>query len=85
MKQPKIFADPDWRQSKIEILVLFALTTVATTLMLDMHWLVAMSISPVVMLAMLLALMAFVQVSWMLVVGLEKLGSAIGLRKSPLS
>jgi hypothetical protein len=85
MKQPKILADPDWRQSKVEILILFALTTMATTLLLDMHWLVAASISPFVMLAMLLAVMVFVQVSWMLIVGLDKVGNAIGLRKSPLS
>lgn len=85
MKQPKIFADSGWAQSGIELLVLYALTTVAAALLMDMHMLVAMSIAPVAMLVMLLGVLVFVQLLWMVIIGLEKLGTAIGLRKSPLS
>lgn len=85
MKKPKIFADSGWSQSWIELTILYSLTSVAAALLLDMHWLVAMSVAPAIMLALLLAVMAFVQVLWMLVVGLERIGTALGMSKSPLS
>lgn len=85
MKKPKIFADSGWSQSWIELSILYSLTSVATALLLDMHWLVAMSVAPGIMMAMLLAVMAFVQILWMLVVGVERIGSALGMSKSPLS
>jgi hypothetical protein len=85
MKKPRIFADSGWSQSWIELAILYSLTSVATALLLDMHWLVAMSVAPGIMLTMLIAVMAFVQVLWMLVVGLERVGSALGMSKSPLS
>lgn len=85
MNQPKIIADQSWSQSWVELLILYALTTIGVHLLLGMQWMIAMAIAPVVMLVMLLALLVFVQVLWMLMVGLEKLGTAIGLRKSPLA
>ena len=85
MKKPKIFADSGWSQSWIELAILFALTTVAATLLLDMHWLIGMTVAPLIMLAMLAALLIFVQMLWMLVVGVDRLGTAVGLRKSPLA
>ena len=85
MNQPKIFADSGWKQSWIELTVLFALTVVATVIILKMHWLLAMVVAPFIMLAMLAVIMGLVQVLWMFVVGLDHLGAAAGLRKSPLS
>ena len=85
MKQPKIFSDKGWSQSWVELAVLYVLTMVATTILLDMHWLVAMSVTPFIIFAMLLAVLGFVQALWMFVVGLDKVGAAAGLRKSPLS
>lgn len=85
MTQPKIFADSGWSQSWIELAVLYSLLMVGATIVLDMHWVVAMSVTPVLMLGLLLAVLVTVQVLWMLVIGLEKLGTAAGLRKSPLA
>ena len=85
MKKPKIFADSGWSQSWIELVVLFALTTVAATLLLDMHWLVGITVAPFIMLATLATLLIFVQMLWILVVGMDRLGAAVGLRKSPLA
>lgn len=85
MKKPRIFADSGWSQPWLELTILYGLTCVAATMLLHMPWLVAATVTPAIMLAMLLAVMVGVQVLWMLVVGLESLGSAVGLRKSPLS
>ena len=85
MNQPKIFADSGWKQSWIELTVLYALTTVATVIILQMHWVLAMMVGPFIMLATLLGIMGLVQILWMFVVGLDQLGAAAGLRKSPLS
>lgn len=85
MKQPKTFAESPWGQSWIEILVLYVLTTVGTGMLFKLHWPVAMMTAPLVMLALLVGVMALVQVIWMTVVGMEKVGSAVGLRKSPLA
>jgi len=85
MNQPKIFSESKWKQSWIEVAVLYSLLMVAATVVLDMHWTVAMSVTPVLMLGLLLAILVGVQVLWMVVIGLEKLGEVAGIRKSPLS
>jgi len=84
MNQPKIFSESNWKQSWVELAMLYSLLMVAATVVLEMHWLVAMSVTPVLMLGLLLAVIIMVQILWMVVVGLEKLGEAAGLRKSPL-
>ena len=85
VNQPKIFSESNWKQSWVELAVLYSLLMVAATVVLEMHWLVAMSVTPVLMLGLLLAVIIGVQILWMVVVGLEKLGEVAGLRKSPLS
>jgi len=85
MNQPRIFSESNWNQSWTELAVLYSLLMVATTVVLDMNWLVAMSVTPVLMLVFMAAVLVAVQVLWMVVIGLEKLGTAAGLRKSPLS
>jgi len=85
MNQPKIFSESNWKQSWVELAMLYSLLMVAATVVLEMHWLVAMSVTPVLMLGLLLAVITMVQILWMVVIGLEKLGEAAGLRKSPLS
>ena len=84
MNSPKTLAESPWGQSWIEILVLYVLTTVGAGMLLELHWLVAMLVAPFFMLALSLGVMASVHALWMLVIGLEKLGGAVGLRKSPL-
>ena len=85
MNQPKTLAETPWGQSRIEVLVLYVLTTVGSGMLMELHWLTAMAVAPLVMLVMLLGVMASVQVLWMVVLGMEKLGTAIGFRKSPLT
>lgn len=84
MKQPNTLAKTNIAKSKTEWLVLFIATTAALVIVGQLHWAVALLVAPVVMAAGVLALMAFVQVLWMTVLGAEKLGSMIGLSKSPL-
>lgn len=84
MKQPKTFTVARWSQSWVELLILYALITVAGAHLFEMSWVSAMASAPLAMLAILLGVFAFVQVSWLFMVGLEKLGSAVGLSKSPL-
>jgi hypothetical protein len=84
MKQPKTLAEAPWGQSWIELLVLYVLTTVAAGMLLELKWTMAMLVAPVAMLGLLVGVMAGVQALWMLTVGLEKVGVAVGFRKSPL-
>ena len=83
--QPQTIAKSAWKQSRIELVVLYALTTVAATTYFQMHWLWAMLVAPFLMLVTLGGVAAVVQSLWMLVVGLERVGTACGLRKSPLA
>lgn len=85
MKEPKTLAESPWGQSWIEILVLYVLTTVGAGMLLHLHWLIAMVTAPFIMLVLLLGVMALVQIMWMVVLGMEKVGSAVGIRKSPLA
>ncbi len=84
MKAPKTFAHAPWGQSWIEILVLYVLTTVGAGMLFELHWTLAMIVAPVIMLGVVVGVMAVVQTLWMLVVGMERLGTAVGFRKTPL-
>lgn len=84
-EDPKTIAREGIRQSWIELTTLYVLTTIGAAFFFQMHWLMAMVVSPVIMLAMLVCVMVFVQLLWMLVLGLERVGTACGLRKSPLA
>jgi len=85
MKQPKTLAQTPWGQSWIELLVLYVLTTVATGMLLELHWTMAMLAAPLVMLGLFIGVVTFVQSLWMVVLGMEKIGAAVGMRKSPLA
>lgn len=85
MKHPKTFTTAKWEQSRVELLVLYVLTTAAGVQLFEMHWGAAMGVAPFVILGILLGVSAFVQTLWLLVRTLEKLGSLAGLRKSPLA
>jgi ATP/ADP translocase len=85
MKQPKTLAETPLGQSWIEILVLYVLTTVGASILFELHWALATIAAPVIMLATLVVVMAGVQSLWMLVVGMEKVGVLVGVRKSPLA
>ncbi len=83
--KPQTIAKSAWKQSGIELVILYVLTTVGVVTYLQMHWLWAMLVAPFVMLVALGGVAALVQSMWMLVVGLERVGSFCGLRKSPLA
>lgn len=83
--QPQTIAMAAWKQSSIELVILYVLTTVAATTLFQMHWLWAMLVAPFLMLVTLGGVAVMVQSLWMLVVGLERVGSACGMRKSPLA
>ena len=85
MEKPKTIARSAWRESWIELTILFAMSAVGATHVLSMHWLIALVVAPFIMFVILLGVMAFVQTLWMAVLCLERLGSACGFRKSPLS
>jgi hypothetical protein len=85
MNKPKAFAETGWNQSLFELSVLYVLIAGATIHFLDVHAMIAMAISPVIMLALLLGVITFVEVLWRLVVGIDKVVNAVGLRKSPLA
>ena len=85
MKKQKIFAGLGLGHSKVELASLYALTVVVAVVLMDLHWVVASTVAPLIMLATLTSTLVFVQALWMTVVGLERLGSAVGLRKSPLA
>jgi hypothetical protein len=85
MNKPKTFAEAGWNQSLLELSVLYALIAGATIHFLDVHAMIAMAISPVIMLALLLGVITCVEVLWMLVVGMDKVVNAAGFRKSPLT
>lgn len=85
MSEPKTIARRGWQQSWVEIMVLYVLTTIAMTHFAQLDWLVAMGLSPLIMLVMLAGVMLLVQMLWMSVLGLERIASVCGMRKSPLS
>lgn len=85
MNRPTTFFKAGWTHAWIELLVLFALTTVAAMHFLDMHWFIAMTVAPLLMLTLLLAIWVTVEALWLVVCSVDRLACACGLRKSPLA
>ena len=85
MPQPKTYANSVWREARAELAALFVLTTIVVAHLFDLHWTLAMGVSPLVMLAFLGSVYVLVEVLWLAVIGLERLGRMFGIRKSPLS
>ena len=85
MHQPKTIAASAWKDSWLELSVLYVITSIAAAHLLSMHWLLAMLVAPFLVLVIVSGLVLFVQVLWMLVLGMEKIGTSMGFRKSPLA
>lgn len=85
MHQPKTIAASAWKEIGLELGILYIVTSIATAHLLGMHWLVAMAVAPFMVLVIIAGLVLFVQILWMLVLGLEKIGTSMGFRKSPLA
>lgn len=85
MQQSRTYAYSSWRDMRAEMAALFVLTTIAVAHLFDLHWTLAMGVSPLVMFAFLVSVYLLVELLWLAVLGLEKLGGLFGIRKSPLS
>ena len=85
MQHTKTYTNPLWREARAELAALFVLTTITVAHLFDLHWTLAMGLSPLVMLAFLASVYVLVEVLWLGVIGLEKLGGLFGIRKTPLS
>ncbi len=84
MKQPNTLAESSLAKSKLELVALFVITTIALSGAFQMHWAVSLLVAPLAMAGGILAIMFGVHTLWMLVTGAEKLGMMVGLRKTPL-
>lgn len=85
MNQPKTYAKSGWNQAWPQLFGLYLITVVVGMHLFNMHWAVAGSAAPFIMLALLFCVFVLVEAFWLLVVGLDKLGEMAGLRKSPLT
>ena len=85
MKKPKTLAESPWGQSWIELVVLYVLSAVGGSLLFQLHWMTSMLAAPLIMGGLLIAVMILVHSLWVVVIGLEKVGEAIGFRKTPLA
>ena len=85
MYQPKTLATSAWKEARLELSVLYVIASITAAHLLSMHWLLAMLVAPFLMLVVIGGLALFVEVLWMLVLGLEKIGTSMGFRKSPLA
>lgn len=85
MNEPKTLTKSGWSQSAIELVAIYLVTAVAATAFFELHWLIAMALAPALVLAALAVVCLLVQTLWMVVLGVERVGEACGMRKSPLS
>jgi hypothetical protein len=85
MHKPKMFAGNDLGQLSLEIGLLFVVTVIMLIYLFNLHWILAVGLSPFAVLLVLAAVAMLVQLMWMVVVGADRLAGACGIRKSPLS
>lgn len=85
MYQPKVLVEAAGNDNVMQLGALYIVTVVATAQWLTVAWPIAMLLAPLIIGAGLLGLGASVQLLWLLVVGLDRLSGALGLRKSPLA
>ena len=68
-----------------EVVLLYVIMVVGLTIFAGIGWPWALVSAPVAMFALYLGLMLVVQVLWLIMLGLERVGTLLGLRKSPLA
>ena len=64
---------------------MYVVTVVGSVHLLDIHWLLAMLVAPFIMGVALLAIILLVEILYLLIVGIDRIANALGIRKSPLS
>ena len=85
MQRPKTWAESGWRESMVELGALYVAIVLGANHLLSLHWPVAMLVAPFLMFAVLGGIMAIVQALWLAVVSIERVGTTLGIRKSPLA
>lgn len=85
MYEPKTLVQSAGNDNVMELGALYLVTVVATVQWLSVAWPMAMLLAPLIIGVGLLGLFIAVHLLWLFVVGLDRIGSALGLRKSPLS
>lgn len=85
MNKPKTISAKGWYDNWVELTALFVIITISTTYLMQVHWVVATLMAPFVMAILLLSVVTVVQMFWLLVVGLDRVGTICGMRKTPLS
>ena len=82
---PVTMATKGLGESAVEIGMLYALSATGIALLFDIDWHWALMFAPIAMLGMLVVTVVTVHLLWLMLLGLERFGTFLGLRKSPLS
>ncbi|MCB1789126.1 MAG: hypothetical protein KDJ27_21015 [Gammaproteobacteria bacterium] len=85
MNRPKTIAKTGLKDTWLELTVVYGLTLFVLVAMLKMNVILAIVTAPLGMLVAFVATVAFVHLLWITVLGLERIGTSLGMRKSPLS
>ena len=84
MQRPKTFSQTCWRECTTELVALYIACALGAAHWLSLHWSSAALVAPIVMAGVLAAIFVLVQTMWFVVVSLEKVGTSMGFRKTPL-
>jgi hypothetical protein len=84
MSSPKLFSRPRIGELKREIAILFVVSTLLASQTFGLHWAFAVLLAPLIGGAIAAAIAMVVELLWLLVSGVDRVGAAIGVRKSPL-
>lgn len=84
MSSPKLFTRPRIADLKREVALLFLVSAVLAGHTFGMPWSFALLAAPLIGTGIVLAIAVLVELLWLLVSGMDRVGAAIGVRKSPL-
>jgi hypothetical protein len=84
MSSPKLFSRPRIGDLKREIGMLFVVSAVLASHTFGLHWVFAVLAAPLIGTGIVLAIAVLVELLWLLVSGMDRVGAAIGVRKSPI-
>jgi hypothetical protein len=84
MSRPRLFNRAEIGELKSELSMLLLVSAVLAVHTFGLPWLVALVVAPLIGFGIVLVLALLVEVLWIMVSGVDRVGSAIGVRKSPL-
>lgn len=85
MQKPKTIPKSALSECWVELSLLYVLVTFAEIFFLKAHWATAVMMAPLGVAIIVAGVLAFVQLLWLFVRGMERIGEACGMRKTPLS